>query len=83
MQELLDQQFDKAIDIAGAGATWSSPGWLTQLNQLWGGKSVRLVLVVPVLNRPVSRGGEAISTAPSLSECTHIESGSYLLSSMR
>lgn len=28
----------KAIDSAGAGKTFSSPGWLTQLNLLWGGK---------------------------------------------
>nr|AGT63110.1 plastid carotenoid epsilon-ring hydroxylase [Haematococcus lacustris] len=28
----------KSIDAAGAGATWSSPGWLTQLNMLWSGK---------------------------------------------
>ena len=28
----------KNIDAAGAGATMSSPGWLTQLNLLWSGK---------------------------------------------
>ncbi|MEW5312950.1 MAG: hypothetical protein WDW38_004547 [Sanguina aurantia] len=28
----------KSIDSAGAGASWQSPGWLTQLNLLWGGK---------------------------------------------
>lgn len=32
----------KSIDAAGAGATMSSPAWLTQLNLLWGGKGVRL-----------------------------------------
>lgn len=31
----------KSIDAAGAGKTWSSPGWLTQLNLLWSGKGVR------------------------------------------
>jgi hypothetical protein len=30
----------KNIDAAGAGATMSSPGWLTQLNLLWSGKGV-------------------------------------------
>lgn len=30
----------KSIDSAGAGASWQSPGWLTQLNLLWGGKGV-------------------------------------------
>lgn len=28
----------KSIDAAGAGASWASPSWLTQLNQLWAGK---------------------------------------------
>ncbi len=38
----LDQKIDtgKLIDSAGAGRSMFSPGWLTQLNQLWGGKSV-------------------------------------------
>jgi hypothetical protein len=38
----LDQTIDtgKLIDAAGAGRSMMSPGWLTQLNQLWGGKSV-------------------------------------------
>ena len=31
----------KLIDAAGAGASFTSPGWLTQLGRLWGGKSVR------------------------------------------
>jgi hypothetical protein len=35
------QTSGKSIDAAGAGATWMSPGWLTQLNMLWGGKGVR------------------------------------------
>jgi carotene epsilon-monooxygenase len=30
----------KNIDAAGAGASSISPGWLTQLNLLWGGKGV-------------------------------------------
>lgn len=29
----------KAIDAAGAGTSFTSPGWLTQLGRLWGGKS--------------------------------------------
>jgi carotene epsilon-monooxygenase len=29
----------KLIDSAGAGASFTSPAWLTQLGQLWGGKS--------------------------------------------
>ena len=37
---MLDQQFEKNIDSEGAGATWTSPGWLTQLGRLWGGESV-------------------------------------------
>lgn len=39
----LNQKIDtgKLIDSAGAGRSMFSPGWLTQLNQLWGGKSVR------------------------------------------
>lgn len=37
----LNQKIDtgKLIDSAGAGRSMLSPGWLTQLNQLWGGKS--------------------------------------------
>ncbi|PRW34039.1 carotene epsilon- chloroplastic isoform A [Chlorella sorokiniana] len=43
----LNQKIDtgKLIDSAGAGRSMFSPGWLTQLNQLWGGKSN-----VPVAN---------------------------------
>lgn len=29
----------KLIDAAGAGKSFTSPGWLTQLGRLWGGKS--------------------------------------------
>ncbi|KAG1673016.1 hypothetical protein FOA52_005946 [Chlamydomonas sp. UWO 241] len=29
----------KAIDSEGAGRSWQSPGWLTQLNMLWSGGS--------------------------------------------
>ena len=40
----LDQSVDvvkrKLIDAAGAGKSFTSPGWLTQLGRLWGGKSV-------------------------------------------
>ncbi len=32
----------KLIDAAGAGTSLTSPGWLTQLGRLWGGKSVRM-----------------------------------------
>lgn len=37
----LDAKIDtgKLIDAAGAGRSMFSPGWLTQLGQLWGGKS--------------------------------------------
>ncbi|KAL4854527.1 Carotene epsilon-monooxygenase [Chlorella vulgaris] len=37
----LNQKIDsgKLIDAEGAGQSMFSPGWLTQLNQLWGGKS--------------------------------------------
>lgn len=37
----LNQKIDtgKLIDAAGAGTSFTSPGWLTQLNQLWGGSS--------------------------------------------
>jgi len=36
----LDQPIDvgKLIDAEGAGASFTSPGWLTQLGRLWGGK---------------------------------------------
>ena len=39
----------KLIDAAGAGKSFTSPGWLTQLGRLWGGKSVSHVphAVVP------------------------------------
>ncbi|KAG2431593.1 hypothetical protein HYH02_013286 [Chlamydomonas schloesseri] len=37
--------FGKNIDSKGAGTSFTSPGWLTQLNMLWGGKSN-----VPVAN---------------------------------
>lgn len=30
----------KSIDVKGAGKSFISPGWLTQLGQLWGGKAV-------------------------------------------
>ena len=30
----------KSLDIEGAGRSYMSPGWLTQLGRLWGGKSV-------------------------------------------
>ena len=30
----------KLIDAAGAGTSFTSPGWLTELGRLWGGKSV-------------------------------------------
>ena len=38
----LDQKIDtgKLIDAAGAGRSVFSPGWLTQLGRLWGGKGV-------------------------------------------
>jgi len=38
-------QQGKSIDTAGAGATFSSPTWLTQLNLLWSGKGVSFVCV--------------------------------------
>lgn len=38
----VDRGLQKLIDTAGAGASVTSPGWLTQLGRLWGGKSVRL-----------------------------------------
>lgn len=37
---LQPETMGKSIDSAGAGASWQSPGWLTQLNLLWGGKGV-------------------------------------------
>ena len=38
---MLEQAFEKNINSQGAGQTVASPGWLTQLGRLWGGKSVR------------------------------------------
>ncbi|CAL8471950.1 g11492 [Coccomyxa elongata] len=35
----VDKGLQKLIDTAGAGASVTSPGWLTQLGRLWGGKS--------------------------------------------
>lgn len=48
--DVLEQAFEKNIDSEGAGATMASPGWLTQLGRLWGGKSVRRchLCVVPL-----------------------------------
>lgn len=39
----LNQKIDtgKLIDAQGAGKSFTSPGWLTQLGRLWGGASVR------------------------------------------
>ncbi|MEW5299434.1 MAG: hypothetical protein WDW36_002452 [Sanguina aurantia] len=37
-QDQEPETMGKSIDSAGAGASWQSPGWLTQLNLLWGGK---------------------------------------------
>lgn len=37
----LDSRAQKLIDAAGAGRSTMSPGWLTELGRLWGGKSVR------------------------------------------
>ena len=37
----LDARAQKLIDAAGAGRSFTSPGWLTELGRLWGGKSVR------------------------------------------
>ena len=38
----LNEKIDtgKLIDAAGAGKSFTSPGWLTQLGRLWGGASV-------------------------------------------
>lgn len=54
LQEVdLDQSVDvvkrKLIDAAGAGKSFTSPGWLTQLGRLWGGKSVYLVCCLSTL----------------------------------
>ena len=37
----MDGKARKLIDAAGAGRSVTSPGWLTELGRLWGGKSVR------------------------------------------
>ena len=36
----MDAKAQKLIDAAGAGRSFTSPGWLTELGRLWGGKSV-------------------------------------------
>lgn len=36
----------KSLDIEGAGRSFMSPRWLTELGRLWGGKSVRADLLV-------------------------------------
>jgi carotene epsilon-monooxygenase len=36
----MDGKARKLIDAAGAGRSVTSPGWLTELGRLWGGKSV-------------------------------------------
>ena len=48
LNESVDTVRQKLIDAAGAGKSFTSPGWLTQLGRLWGGKSVRRAdLVLP------------------------------------
>lgn len=66
----LDQKIDtgKLIDSAGAGRSFFSPGWLTQLNQLWGGKSVRGVRAcgwAPAGCMVVWRAGEVLAVGCS------------------
>ena len=39
----MDGEARKLINAAGAGRSVTSPGWLTELGRLWGGKSVRLM----------------------------------------
>lgn len=36
---MLQQSYTKNIDSKGAGKGWVSPGWVTELGRLWGGKS--------------------------------------------
>ena len=40
LESSVDSGMKKLIDATGAGTSFTSPGWLTQLGQLWGGKSV-------------------------------------------
>jgi hypothetical protein len=40
----------KNIDAAGAGASSISPGWLTQLNLLWGGKGVSVCVSIETVS---------------------------------
>ena len=47
LNESVDTVRQKLIDAAGAGKSFTSPGWLTQLGRLWGGKSVRHAVSVP------------------------------------
>lgn len=47
----------KLIDAAGAGTSLTSPGWLTELGRLYGGKSVGFPDengLLPVLNLLIS-----------------------------
>ncbi len=47
----VDKGLQKLIDTAGAGMSVTSPGWLTQLGRLWGGKSVSRDLIIAPLDR--------------------------------
>ena len=40
LNESVDTVRQRLINAAGAGKSFTSPGWLTQLGRLWGGKSV-------------------------------------------
>ena len=54
----VDKGLQKLIDTTGAGASLTSPGWLTQLGRLWGGKSVRV-------------HAATASSAAGMHACTH------------
>lgn len=69
MQEMLEQEFEKSIDAAGAGATWTSPGWLTQLNQLWGGKSVRSLALLLLCFKSAGQAKSTTVTTGLAREC--------------
>eukprot|EP00955_Chlamydomonas_euryale_P080218 363395-Chlamydomonas_euryale.AAC.7 len=50
-----DPTSGKSIDAEGAGRSWQSPGWLTQLGMLWGGKGVSCRAAMHAVGR---KGGE-------------------------
>lgn len=48
MDVSVDGTRKKLIDAAGAGTSFTSPGWLTELGRLWGGKAVSFCIYAQI-----------------------------------